>query len=276
MRVEGPAYISFSGGRTSGYMLRRALDACDGKLPSDVHVLFSNTGKEMPATLDFVRDAATSWGVQIHWIEYRLTADDEPTYGEVDYASASREGEPFQLYIEHVRRMTATKDREPYLPGPGNRFCTTELKVRVMKKWMLDRGYKHWTNIVGIRADEPKRWRKMNRNPPERWDIDLPLVDDGTTVNDVRVFWAMQPFDLGIKGDYEGNCDACHLKMPWKVAQIFRDYPERAAWWLEQERLTGKQFRGNGHSIEQLVQMSKLPIVRDSDELEIQCTACTD
>jgi hypothetical protein len=134
----------------------------------------------------------------------------------------------------------------------------------------------HWTNIVGIRFDEPKRWRKINRQPPERWEVDLPLVDDEITVDHVRAFWREQSFDLGIRGDWEGNCDACHLKMPWKVAQVFRDHPQRAARWLERERRVGKTFRPRGPSIEQLVQMSTRPIFRDDDDLEIRCTGCTD
>lgn len=275
-RIEGPAYVSFSGGRTSGYMLRRVVDAWDGRLPDDVHVLFANTGLEMPATLDFVRDVTAHWGIPITWVEYRLTSDDAPTYAVVNYESAARNGEPFALYLDHVERMTAAKGREPYLPGPGNRFCTTELKIRVMKKRMLDLGYDYWTNIVGIRADEPKRWRKMNRTPPERWDIELPLVDAATTIADVSAFWPLQSFDLQIPGVWYGNCDACHLKKDWKVALVFKDHPQRAAWWLERERRAGKQFRPNGPSIAQLVAMSKLPIVRGDDSDEIQCTGCTD
>ena len=51
--IDGPAYVSFSGGRTSGYMLRKILDAHGGVLPSNVHVIFANTGDELPPTLDF-------------------------------------------------------------------------------------------------------------------------------------------------------------------------------------------------------------------------------
>lgn len=47
--VTGPALISFSGGRTSAYMLWRILEAHDGTLPDDVHVTFANTGKEREA-----------------------------------------------------------------------------------------------------------------------------------------------------------------------------------------------------------------------------------
>ena len=274
--LEGPAYISFSGGRTSGYMLHRILEAHDGALPSNVHVLFANTGDEMPATLDFVQACSERWNVPITWVEYCLTLQDVPAYKTVSYNTASREGEPFDRYLQHVERITAAKGRAPYLPGPGNRFCTTELKSRPMKKWMLDHGYEYWTNGVGIRFDESRRWHKINRHPPERWEVDLPLVDEEITVDHVRAFWQRQPFDLGIRGDWEGNCDACHLKMPWKVAQVFQDHPQRAARRLAREQRAGKTFRPQGPSIKQLVQLSKRQIRRENDDLEIKCTGCTD
>lgn len=69
-RVVAPACISFSGGRTSAYLLRKVLDAHGGTLPPGVHALFANTGKEHPATLDFVRDCGERWGVPIVWLEY--------------------------------------------------------------------------------------------------------------------------------------------------------------------------------------------------------------
>ena len=274
--VDGPAYVSFSGGRTSGYMLWQLFEAWGRRIPDDVEVFFANTGEELPPTLDFVRDVSEHWQIPITWIEYALDADDKPTYREVTYETANREGKPFDDYLDHVERMCAAKGEPPYLPGPGNRYCTTELKIRPMKRAMLDRGYEHWTNIVGIRHDEPKRWRKLNRNPPERWDVALPLVDALTTEADVLGFWSAQPFDLGIAGAWEGNCDACHLKMPWKVATVFRDRPERSVRWLAREARLGKWFRPRGPSISDLVQLSRTMFEPESDELEIKCTGCTD
>jgi 3'-phosphoadenosine 5'-phosphosulfate sulfotransferase (PAPS reductase)/FAD synthetase len=67
--IDGPALISFSGGRTSAYLLRQALDAHGGSLPADVIACFANTGKEMPQTLDFVRDCSERWDVEIVWLE---------------------------------------------------------------------------------------------------------------------------------------------------------------------------------------------------------------
>ena len=69
-KIEPPFVISFSGGRTSGYMLRKILDAYDGVLPADGYVIFANTGKEHFKTLDFVHQIETEW-TKIIWIEYR-------------------------------------------------------------------------------------------------------------------------------------------------------------------------------------------------------------
>ena len=45
-KIPRPALISFSGGRTSGFMLHNIIQAYGGKLPDDIHVVFANTGKE--------------------------------------------------------------------------------------------------------------------------------------------------------------------------------------------------------------------------------------
>jgi NH3-dependent NAD+ synthetase len=45
-RIEGPAVVNVSGGRTSAHMLRLILAACGGRLPRDVFAVFCNTGDE--------------------------------------------------------------------------------------------------------------------------------------------------------------------------------------------------------------------------------------
>ena len=57
-RCDGPTLVNFSGGRTSGYMLRRILDAHDGTLPADTHIVFTNTGVERRETLEFIAECA--------------------------------------------------------------------------------------------------------------------------------------------------------------------------------------------------------------------------
>jgi hypothetical protein len=212
--IEGPAVISFSGGRTSGYMLRRILDV---GLQPDVHVIFADTGKERQETYDFVRLCARYWKVEIHWVE--------------------RPGQFVQLITD-----------KQFLPNPVMRFCTQELKLKPMRDWMLAKGYEHWTNIVGIRADEPRRVAKMReaeQRRSERWDIGLPLAEAGVTLETVTAFWAAYiPFDLQLR-PHEGNCDLCFLKGYDKLKNIVRDRPDLARWWADQEARIGGTFRND-------------------------------
>ena len=62
-KIDGQTCISFSGGRTSAYMLWRVLRSNGGTLPTECVVCFANTGKEDGATLRFVRGCGERWGV---------------------------------------------------------------------------------------------------------------------------------------------------------------------------------------------------------------------
>jgi 3'-phosphoadenosine 5'-phosphosulfate sulfotransferase (PAPS reductase)/FAD synthetase len=86
--INEPTVISFSGGRTSAYMLWRVLQS-NGGLPEDAIVCFANTGKEDEATLEFVRDCEKNWNCEIHWLEYR---DSEQKFERVTFETASRGG----------------------------------------------------------------------------------------------------------------------------------------------------------------------------------------
>ena len=98
-RCDGPTVISFSGGRTSGLMLRRTLDAHGGTLPPDVYVVFANTGRERVETLRFVADCAQQWSVPVRWIERDWSRPAAERWREVEYNTASRNGEPFAQLI---------------------------------------------------------------------------------------------------------------------------------------------------------------------------------
>jgi hypothetical protein len=57
--ITRPTLLAVSGGRTSMHMLWRYLDRHDGRLPHGSVAVFCNTGKEHPATLDFVQRCST-------------------------------------------------------------------------------------------------------------------------------------------------------------------------------------------------------------------------
>jgi 3'-phosphoadenosine 5'-phosphosulfate sulfotransferase (PAPS reductase)/FAD synthetase len=225
-RISGPAMISFSGGRSSAYMLHRILDAHSGVLPTEVVVCFANTGREMPATLDFVRDCGAAWNVPIVWLEFLARAKDG--YEVVSHNSASRGGEPFAALLEAASA----------LPNPVQRSCTAELKIRTMKRWIVaELGWQNWTNVIGLRADESKRVEKKRGPSRERWTHAMPLADAGVTKPDVLAFWKDQPFDLRLAGPWEGNCDGCFLKSRASIMRMCRDHPARMRWWPAMEAI---------------------------------------
>lgn len=243
--ISGPALISFSGGRTSGFMLKHIIDAHGGTLPDDVHVTFANTGKEREETLRFVHECETRWGVGIQWLEQadRKSKDYAERFTEVGYNSASRNGEPFKRLIE----------RKKYLPNSVMRFCTTELKIEPMKFFMKAQGYDKWTNVVGLRFDEPHRvmrGMKANEKGKDPWTSVFPLFDDGVTQRGIMQWWQEQDFDLQLL-PFEGNCDGCFLKARPKLMEIERTAPGTLQWWSEAEQWaagandkpSGSQFR---------------------------------
>ena len=222
--INEPTCISFSGGRTSAYMLYRILEAHDMSLPEDAIVCFANTGKEDEATLRFVQACSDNWNVEIHWLEYR---DAEPAFARVDFQTASRNGEPFEAIIR----------KRKYLPNPVTRFCTSDLKIRTIHKYLKSLGWEHNETMdwVGMRADEQRRAAKIADKSR------IPLVTAGVTKETVGEFWRNQSFDLelpNINGvTMHGNCDLCFLKGGSQVLSLIAEKPERAIWWAKMEEL---------------------------------------
>jgi len=228
--------ISFSGGRTSAYMLWRVLKAHNGKLPEGAVVCFANTGKEDEETLKFVRDCETYWNVPIVWLEW--AGDQNPKFKIVNYETASRDGKPFEDCIKHYKK----------LPNPAQRWCTGQLKIRTIHRYLRSLGWKHdETNnddFIGIRADEPRRAAKMPKHK-------IPLFTAGVTKETIQEFWASQPFGLNLKihrgESLLGNCDLCFLKSMDKKMNIAREHPEKTVWWAKMEELAATITDGNAN-----------------------------
>ena len=241
-KFDCPTLISFSGGRTSGYMLYKILESYDGVLPDDVHVTFANTGKEMPETFDFINDCAVNWNVNVRWLELDIH-DERPIYRtkEVTYETASRNGEPFEALIK----------RKKMLPNVVARLCTIHMKIDVMNRFMRSHGYKEWANVIGLRYDEPKRvakQRKQNDSGKNKWTSLVPLYDNKVMVEDVARFWENNEFDLDLPNHsgktLAGNCDLCFLKGTRTLIKLIKEKPELADWWIEQEQKIEKLNKG--------------------------------
>jgi len=227
---EGNVQIAFSGGRTSAYMLHHILEA-NGDLPDRVQVCFQNTGREMPQTLDFVQEVGSRWGVDIVWLEYR---GEKPWYERVSHNSASRNGEPFDILISK-RKM---------LPNTAMRFCTVEMKIKTARRYCRGLGWDKWTTARGIRWDEKHRAKDSQDKVITNWH---PLVDEYVTKQDISGFWRFMGWGLNLpnieNGNPFGNCDGCFLKSEADKAELIRQHPERAQWWIDHEEKIGATFR---------------------------------
>jgi 3'-phosphoadenosine 5'-phosphosulfate sulfotransferase (PAPS reductase)/FAD synthetase len=248
-------------------MLWRVIQSGGGQLPCQAIVCFANTGKEDEATLKFVQDCSEQWNVPITWLEYA-----EVDYTIVNFETASRNGEPFEALIR----------KRNYLPNPVTRFCTSELKIRPIGRYLLSLGMAETKteaenmSMIGMRADEQRRAAKIEDKSR------IPLVTAGITKEDVGAFWRSQPFDLGLPNNngvtMHGNCDLCFLKGGAQVLSLIAEKPERAVWWARMEALalaskpSGAVFRSDRPSYASMIKYAaKQSDMFDPNEEAISC-----
>jgi len=274
-QIDSPTCISFSGGRTSAFMLYKVLEAHQMSLPPEAIVCFANTGKEDEATLKFVKDCQDNWNVPITWLEYVDAEETKDRWKQVNFETASRDGEPFEALIK----------KRNYLPNPVSRFCTVELKVRTIHRYLKANGWTEWDSMLGIRADEQRRLAKIgNQDYGKHEEKIAPLGGMGVTKETVGDFWRNQSFDLGLPNmngvTMHGNCDLCFLKGGAQVLSLIQEKPERAVWWAKKEALalalasrpSGAVFRSDRPSYAQMIKFaSEQKDMFDPNEETISC-----
>jgi hypothetical protein len=200
--------ISFSGGRTSGYMTKLLLDNWSDRY--DFIVTFANTGLEHPKTLEFVHNCDVHFGFNTVWLESDVQHGMRvgTKHKVVTYETACRNGDVFEDCIKKYG-----------IPNTSYLHCTRELKLAPMQTYLKSIGedWKTITTAIGIRKDEMRRVKNTK-------NIIYPLVDTWPCdKQDVLDWWEDQPFDLGID-EFEGNCQGCFKKSIKKhFMQIERD-----------------------------------------------------
>jgi 3'-phosphoadenosine 5'-phosphosulfate sulfotransferase (PAPS reductase)/FAD synthetase len=229
--IKGPALISFSGGRTSAYMLSRILQAHGGTLPPDVVVAFANTGKEREETLRFVHECGSRWGVPVRWLEFitdLASVGPAGRFEEVGFNSASRKGEPLDRLILRKQSLFSTM---------RGRWCTERCKVGVLIDFAatLGLGPGDYTEVIGYRADERDRVVELPLSPRNQGHLlAFPLAEAGVRKPDVLAWWSEQPFDLRLRRG-TGNCDHCpFLSDKARIARARLD-PDGLDWWHRHE-----------------------------------------
>ena len=257
-------FINVSGGRTSAFMLRKILDRYEDSLPENCEVVFMNTGKEHPATYEFIREIQERWGVGITWLEYDYVPTNKGTVKEprhihrvVSYETSSRHGEPFEKLI----------DAKKILPNVFQRFCTQELKVVTVQRYAKrDKGIKNYANVLGIRADEGRRVMKgLLTGCALIYPLSMARIRKIQIIN----FWSKQTFNLEVDSDWS-NCDLCFLKGKKILSKLVGQHPEALDWWVAQERKIGPYFFQD-FSYKQVQGSSKENTLFDDEKIDCFC-----
>lgn len=214
--------ISFSGGRTSGYMTHRLLK----EMPDGVEykIVFANTGQEDPKTLDFVHSCERVFGWDVTWIEANVQQGVRKgtTHRVVSYETASRNGEPFEEVVKKYG-----------LPNQSMPHCTRELKLQPIRSFCKSLGWERKTyySAVGIRSDEIDRISSY----AEKENLVYPLVKWGIKKSDVLEWWSKQNFDLYVP-EHRGNCLWCWKKSFKKLVTVYREDPKTFDFPLKMEK----------------------------------------
>lgn len=220
--LPAPLAFGVSGGRSSAMQMAHYVEA-NGGVPPGTIFNFENTGLEDAATYYFLDKLDQYYGLDLHWLEYDPDAPGKVK--RVTYATAAREGEPFERYLSEVlpKRRDGTAGVRP-LPNPVQRTCTSTLKVKTLHRYV--RQHLGWPtayySAIGYRADEPERYERRliqdAKGWPEGGKMVAPMYHSGATADDTLAFWAAMPFDLDLDGIF-GNCDLCFMAAAWKITE---------------------------------------------------------
>lgn len=239
---------SFSGGRSSGYMVCKLLE--EGK-PLD-HIIFCNTGMETPETYEFIEACNEQlFDGRLVCLEFCGTENGRG-YKRVSVEQLDKEGKPFKEMIGMTKK----------LPNVKQRICTTELKANTKYRFMYDlydRDEHEIYNYIGFRVDERNQKRIANARQKNyalrqrleagkaslKWYDDyllLPLVDEKITSDDVMEFWKANKvaeglsFDICDKGIRISNCMGCFYGNDAEMMMTVLKYPDIAKRWQAMEK----------------------------------------
>ena len=204
--------VSFSGGRTSAYLVHLMEQKRKAGEIDNVHYVFMDTGAEHPKTYEFIRNCVKHFDIDL--VCLRALVNQEKgigvTYREVSLDECKPDLQPWRDFTK--------KYGVPYVHGA---FCTSRMKTDPYDKWCKEKfGKGNYQSWLGIRIDEGRRIRERENI---RYLAEISLMDKAGIIG----WWSEQSFDLGLD-EWLGNCVFCLKKGANKIALAARAEPEMA------------------------------------------------
>lgn len=202
---------------------------------------FQNTGMETPETIEFLKRAPFPLLV----LQYKAeNPKDRPSFTVETLESMNKTGEPFKQLVK----------KRKAIPNKRQRFCTQEMKILTLRRYMKSQNIKEWENYLGIRADEPQRVSDITRKYEKRNGRNVkvypkfPLADTGVNLKTVGNFWTKQNWDLDMPmipsgKTICGNCVGCFMKSEAELAITYKRYPHLYSIMENMEKEIGHTFR---------------------------------
>jgi len=205
--------ISFSGGRTSAYLVHLMEQKRKAGEIDNVHYVFMDTGAEHPKTYEFIRNCVEHFGIDLVCLRVNIN----PTLGEangydvVQLSACKPDLQPW--------RDMSQKYGTPHVHGA---FCTQFMKTRPYYKYCDDQfGKDNYISWLGIRVDEGNR---LKQKDGMRYLAEISPMEK----NDILGWWKQQDFDLEIESEWLGNCVFCLKKGTNRIELARRSEPRMA------------------------------------------------
>lgn len=214
--------VNISGGKDSAalaiYLKQKYPD-----LPAEY--VFCDTKCELPETYDFLDQLQTLLGKDIH----RINAFDVLRIPEKDR-------NPFEIYLNELYGG--------FLPSPRSRWCTRELKIKPLEKYL--EGTTAYS-YIGIRADEQRDGYQSKKPPVFSQKPNIipiyPFKDDGIGFEDVKDL--LESSGLGLPSYYDwrsrSGCYFCFYQQIGEWQGLKENHPELYEQAKKYERVVGKK-----------------------------------
>jgi len=211
--------LGLSGGKDSAALAIYLKD----KVP-DMEYYFTDTGAELPETLEFIDLMEDYLGKEI----IRLNG-----------------GRKFDYYL---------KLHNNYLPSPQQRWCTINLKLKPFEAFVGD---DEVISYVGIRADEPQREGYISTKPNIK--AVFPFKEDGLVKDDIIKL--LEDSGLGLPKYYDwrsrSGCHFCFYQRKIEWIGLYENHPdlfEDAKAYEKYDEKTGKRYTwSQGESLDELL-----------------------